>query len=269
MDLFNKAGIGVPANWEEFRAAAQALTDIDGGVYGLNVPGVPDFAIVFLLPLLAVGGTKLLSDDLLSVTANTEGGVAAFRALLEEIVYLDQSSTPLSFAPEQRRELGMSGRIAISWREQAGVKENLRVALPDTEFDTIPMLQLTADGQNAISSSTGLMFVAQQAAEKPAAFALLDFLASDEIQVDYVQQSVDLLPLKNGIPPPEDVDPLVAKMVSFLDAGYGVGSQASIHWREATGALVQEALAVMSGIKTAEQALADVEATVTPILDGE
>jgi hypothetical protein len=48
-----------------------------------------------------------------------------------------------------------------------------------------------------------------------------------------------------------------------------VGTQVSIHWREATNSLVQEAHAVMSGIKTPEQALADVEATVNPVLDGE
>ncbi len=72
---------------------------------------------------------------------------------------------------------------------------------------------------------------------RPAAFALLDYLSTDEIQVDYVQKGVDLLPLKNGIAPLDDIDPLVAKMVSFLDEGYGVGTQVGIHWREATNSL--------------------------------
>ena len=111
--------------------------------------------------------------------------------------------------------------------------------------------------------------MAQQSADKAGAFALLEFLATDEIQVDYVQKGVDLLPLKNGIEQLPDVDPIVSKMVSFLDEGYGVGTQISIRWREATNSLVQESHAVMSGQKTSEQALADVEATVAPILDGE
>ena len=64
------------------------------------------------------------------------------------------------------------------------------------------------------------------------------------------------------IAPLEDVDPLVAKMVSFLDEGYGVGTQISIRWREPCNSLVQECEAVMTGQKTPEQALADVEATV-------
>jgi ABC-type glycerol-3-phosphate transport system substrate-binding protein len=113
------------------------------------------------------------------------------------------------------------------------------------------------------------MFMAQQSVDKPGAFALLEYLSTDEIQVEYVQQGVDLLPLKNNIPQPEDIDPIVAEMISFLDAGYGVGTQISIRWRDATNSLVQESHAVMSGLKTSEQALADVEATVAMVLDGE
>ena len=58
-------------------------------------------------------------------------------------------------------------------------------------------------------------------------------------------------------------------MVSWLGEGWGVGTQISIHWREATDSLVQETQAVLSGVKTAQQALDDVAATVGPILDGE
>jgi ABC-type glycerol-3-phosphate transport system substrate-binding protein len=268
MDLFNAAGVAVPTNWEEFRAAAQALTDVDAGVYGINVPANVTLWVI-LIPLLAAGGTKLLSDDLLTVTADTEGGIAAFKALLEDIVWTDQSSTPVGFTDDQRLELGTTGKIAMYWVEESGIKAVWRERLPDTEFEVIPMLKLTEDGQNADWANVGFMFMAQQSADKAGAFTLLEYLATDDIQVEYVQKGVDLLPLKNGITPMEDIDPLVAKMVSFLDEGYGVGTQVGIHWREATNSLVQEAHAVMSGQKTPEQALADVEATVAPILDGE
>lgn len=268
MDLFKAKGLDAPTNWEEFRNAARELTDTAAGTYGINVPASVTNWVV-LIPLLATGGTKLLSDDLLRVTANTEGGVAAFKALLEDIVWNDQSGIPVGFTDDQRLDLGLTGRVGMYWVEQSGIKAQWRERLPDTEFDVIPMLKLTDDGQNADWANVGFMFVAQQSADKDAAFTLLDFLASDDIQVRYVQQGVDLLPLKKNIAPPSDIDPIVAKMISFLDAGYGVGTQISIRWREATNSLVQESHAVMSGIKTAAQALADVEATVAPILDGE
>ena len=268
MDLFNEAGLAAPTNWEEFRNAAAELTDIDAGTYGINVPASVTNWVV-LIPLLAAGGTKLLSDDLLTVTANTEGGVAAFKALLEDIVWNDQSGIPVGFTDDQRLDLGLTGKVAMYWVEQSSIKAQWRERLPDTAFDVIPMLKLTDDGQNADWANVGFMFMAQQSADKAGAFALLEFLATDEIQVDYVQKGVDLLPLKNGIEQLPDVDPIVSKMVSFLDEGYGVGTQISIRWREATNSLVQESHAVMSGQKTSEQALADVEATVAPILDGE
>lgn len=268
MNLFNEKGVGIPTNWEEFRSAAQALTDTDAGVYGIDVPASSTNWVV-LIPLLAAGGTKLLSDDLMSVTANTEGGRAAFKMLLEEITWNDQSSIPVGFTDDQRRDLRLSGKVGMTWVETSGIKAVWRAEAPDLELATIPMLKLTDDGTNASWANIGFMFMAQQSADKEGAFTLLEYLATDEIQVDYVQKGVDLLPLKKGIPALPDIDPIVAEMVSWLDEGWGVGTQISIRWREATNSLVQESHAVMSGLKTAEQALADVEATVGPILDGE
>jgi multiple sugar transport system substrate-binding protein len=268
MDLFNEKGVAIPTNWEEFREAARALTDTSAGIYGLEAPASVTNWVV-MVPLLAAGGTKLLSDDLMTVTANTEGGVAAVKMLCEEIVFTDQSSTPVGSTDDQLRDLRLSGKIGMSWVETSSIKAVWRTEAPDMELATIPMLQLTDDGTNASWANIGFMFMAEAAKDKEGAFKLLEYLATDEIQVDYVQKGVDLLPLKNGIEPLPDVDPIVAEMVSWLGEGYGVGTQISIHWREATDSLVQETQAVLSGVKTAQQALDDVAATVGPVLDGE
>jgi len=65
---------------------------------------------------------------------------------------------------------------------------------------------------------------------------------------------------------PKDVDPVVAKFLSYLPMGSG--TQVSVNWREVTVALQQEAEAIWSGQKTAKQALADFETMINPILDG-
>jgi ABC-type glycerol-3-phosphate transport system substrate-binding protein len=268
MDLFKAKNVAIPTNWEEFRAAAKTLTDTSAGVYGIDVPAVSTLWVI-LIPLLAAGGTKLLADDLTKVTANTDGGKAAFKALLQDIVATDQSSVPVGATADQRTELGTTGKTAISWVEESSIKAVWRTKLPKTEFDVIPMLKLTDDGHDANWANVGFMFIAQSSANKNGPFKLLEYLATDDIQVNYVQKGVDLLPLKNNIAPLPDIDPLVAKLVSYLDKGNGVGTQVGIHWREACDSLVQEAHAVMSGQKTPEQALADVESTVNPVLDGE
>jgi ABC-type glycerol-3-phosphate transport system substrate-binding protein len=159
--------------------------------------------------------------------------------------------------------------VGMSWAETSSIKAVWRTQAPDLELATIPMLKLTDDGIPASWANIGFMFMAEASKDKEGAFKLLEYLSTDEIQVDYVQKGVDLLPLKRDIAPLPDVDPIVAEMVSWLSEGWGVGTQISIHWREATDSLVQETQAVLSGVKSAQQALDDVAATVGPVLDGE
>ena len=268
MTLFKEKGIEAPTNWEEFRAAAKALTDTAAGTYGIATPAQVTNWVV-MVPLLAAGGTKLLSDDLLKVTANTEGGQAAIKALCEDIIWTDQSGTPVGATDDQVRSLALGGKIGMNWVETSSIKAVWRKEAADLELATIPMLKLTDDGTNASWANIGFMFMAEAAKDKDYVFKFLEYLSTDEIQVDYVQKGVDLLPLKNGIASLPDVDPLVAEMVSWLGEGWGVGTQIGIHWREATNALVQETQAVMSGQKSAADALKSVEDTVNPVLDGE
>lgn len=268
MDLLKAKGLKAPTTWEEFRAAAKALTDSAAGIYGTVVDaGVTNWTT--MIPLLAAGGTKLLSDDLLKVTANTEGGVAAFKMLLEDIAWTDKSSTPVGFTADQIKSLILGGKVGMFWQETSSIKAVLRKEAPKMELATIPMLKLADNGTNASWANIGFMFLAEKSKSNEGAFKLLEYLSTDDIQVDYVEKGVDLLPLKKNIAPLPDVDPIVAEMVSWLGKGYGVGTQIGIHWREATNSLVQESQAVLSGQKTAKQALADVDATVTPVLDGE
>lgn len=268
MTLFKEKGIEAPTNWEEFRAAAKALTDTAAGTYGIATPAQVTNWVV-MVPLLAAGGTKLLSDDLLKVSANTEGGQAAIKALCEDIIWTDQSGTPVGATEDQVRSLALGGKIGMNWVETSSIKAVWRKEAADLELATIPMLKLTDDGTNASWANIGFMFMAEASKDKDHVFKFLEYLSTDEIQVDYVQKGVDLLPLKNGIASLPDVDPLVAEMVSWLGEGWGVGTQIGIHWREATNALVQETQAVMSGQKSAADALKAVEDTVNPVLDGE
>ncbi len=268
MNLFKAKGINPPTNWEEFRAAAKALTDASAGTYGIDAPTASTNWVV-MIPLLAAGGTKLLSDDLTKVTANTAGGAAAVKMLLEDIVWNDKSSTPVGATADQVRSLALGGKIGMVWQETSSIKAVWRKEAKDLELATIPMLKLDDKGTNASWANIGFMFRAEASKDKEAPFKLLEYLATDEIQVDYVEKGVDLLPLKKNIAPLPDVDPIVAEMVSWLGKGYGVGTQISIRWREATNSLVQETQAVMSGVKSAADALKAVEDTVNPILDGE
>jgi multiple sugar transport system substrate-binding protein len=269
MNLFNEKGLSLPTNWEEFRETAKALTDPAAGTYGI-APLIDSFASwIISVPLMATGGASFMSEDLLQFAANTEGGVAAFKTLYEDIIAGDQSGTPLGFSDDQFNAAARGGQVGMQWQETSAIKAVWRTQAPDLELAAIPMLKLTEDGKNASWANIGFMFMAQQSAEKAGPFKLLEYLGADEIQVEYVQKGVDLLPLKKNIPPLPDADPLVNEIVSWLAEGYGVGTTISIRWLEANTILGQEVQSIMTGQKTAAEALASAEELINPILDGE
>ena len=56
-----------------FSGIRHLVTDTAAGTYGFAASASSPTNWVQLVPLLATGGAKLLSDDLMKVTANTEG----------------------------------------------------------------------------------------------------------------------------------------------------------------------------------------------------
>lgn len=269
VNLIEEKGLSVPTNWEEFREVARACTDSSAGTYGI-APMLGDFSSwIHYIPLLANGGATLLSEDLTRFAANTEGGIAAFEMFYETIIAGDQSTTPIGMPQDQSDSLAWGGKVAMKNEETAYIKAAWRNEAPDLELDAVPFLKLTDDGKNGSWANIGFMFMAQQSADKAGAFKLIEYLATDEIQVEYVQKGVDLLPLKKNIEPLPDSDPLVNKIVSWLAEGSGVGTTISIRWLEANNILQQEVQSIMTGQKTAAEALASAEALINPILDGQ
>lgn len=269
LNLFEEKGVSVPTNWEEFRAVAAACTDSAAGTYGIAPMQDTFSSWIHYIPLLATGGASLLSEDLTQFAANTEGAILAFKTLYEDIIATDQSNTPIGFTKDQFDAAALAGKVGMKNEETSYIKAAWRTQAPDLELAAVPFLKLTDDGKNGSWANIGFMFTAQQSADKAGAFALIEYLATDEIQVEYVQKGVDLLPLKKNIAPLPDADPLVTEIVSWLGEGWGVGTTITIRWLEANNILQQEVEAIMTGQKTAEEALASAEALINPILDGQ
>jgi ABC-type glycerol-3-phosphate transport system substrate-binding protein len=265
MDLLEAGGFQAPQSWDEIETIAKALTKTDEGIYGLWIPSDPGWT--FLKPLLAVGGTKVLSDDLTQVVANTEGGIAAWDKALRKISYEDQATAPISLTQDQVNDLSIKGKIAMIWSEESTIKPVWRKEAPNTKLDVVPLPLLPGYGQNpAVWTNVGFMFMAEHSKHKDQAAELIRFLADKHVQEEYVVKGVDLMSPMKGVVV-EDPDPIVAKYLSFLP--YGVGTEMSVHWIDATQSLVQEAQAVRTGQKSAKDALDDVKGTVEGVLDGE
>jgi multiple sugar transport system substrate-binding protein len=84
-DLFSAAGVPEPTadwTWDDFRAAAAALTDEDTNTFGTSWPVTGDEDTVWRFwPLLWQQGGEILSDDGTQVAFNSEAGVRALTFL--------------------------------------------------------------------------------------------------------------------------------------------------------------------------------------------
>ena len=269
MNLFKQKGVALPTNWQEFREVAKACTDSAAGTYGIAPMQDKLSSWIHYIPLLANGGATFMNEDLTKFAANTEGGVAIFETFYEQIIAADKSSTPLGFTKDQFDAAAHQGKVGMKMEETSYIKAAWRTEAPDLELEAIPMLKLTDDGKNSSWANIGFMFMAQQSAEKEGTFKLLEYLSTDEMQVEYVLKGVDLLPLKKNIPPLPDADPLVTEIVSWLGEGWGVGTTISIHWLEVNTIMQQEVESIMTGQKSAADALKSAEELINPILDGE
>ena len=113
--LFDAAGLAYPNEnwtWDDFRAAAKALTNPDKKIYGTaySVIGSED-TTWHMWPQLWQNGGSILSDDQKSATFNSEAGVAAVEfwrqmAMDDKSVYLDQTE-------EKYGPLFVSGQIGM------------------------------------------------------------------------------------------------------------------------------------------------------------
>ena len=264
MNLFKAKGLPAPKTWDEIASAARELTDPSNGIYGMEYPTTTSWT--YLVPLLASGGAGVLGEDLTEVVANTPGGVAAWEVALERIVAEDKSATAVSFTTDQLLDLSLKGQIAMMWAEQSQIGL-FREQAPDLELDVMPLPAIPdSGGQPSVWTNTGFLFMGENSEHQDQAAELIRFLASKRVQDEYVVKGVNLMSPMKGVEPGE-VDPVVAKFLSYLPNG--AGPVISTHWSDAAEALRQESQAVATGQKGAEQALRDFEATVEPVLDGE
>lgn len=259
--LFQSAGLAVPKTWDDIRAAAKKLTDPSKGTYGMHIDGqnTPP-------PLLAAGGTTVLSEDLTKVAANAAGGVAAFTQAYQNIGAQDKSMVPLSFTADQLTDLRLKGKIGMMWQEESSIVAQFRKQAPTMQLDVIPLPKVDGtSGHDSAWYNVGYMCLSAQGHHLQQATDLLNALITKDVQQTYVIDGVNLIPGMAGVQP-ANLDPVVAKYLTFIPQG--VGPTTSVHWPDVKQKLLQASQAIISGQKTAKQALDDYANEVGSELDG-
>jgi|GEM_PF-1338737 len=259
--LFEAEGVAIPKTWDDIRAAAKKLTNPSKGTYGLSMDSqnAPP-------PVLMAGGATVFSKDLHQIGANTPGGIQAWTVAYQNIGAEDKSMVPLSFTADQLTALNIKGNIGMMWQEESSIVAEFRKQAPNMKLDVIPVPKVDGtDGHDSAWYNVGYMCIAAQTPHLQQATDLLNFLDTKAVQQSYVITGVNLIPAMNNVKAP-NLDPVVAKYLAFIPEG--VGPTASTHWPDVKQKLQQASQAVISGQKTAKQALDEFASNLNPELDG-
>ena len=117
-DLFEEAGIEIPTTLDELWDAAEALTDVDAGIYGIVSRGLTAAAVTqFSSYLYSMGGDFLDEDG--NANIDTPEAIKSFK-----------------FYGDMLREFGPPGVSSMHWQQCAALYASGKVAMY-TEADAI------------------------------------------------------------------------------------------------------------------------------------
>lgn len=252
-DMFEAAGIDAPpATWEEFEAAAAALTDESKGEYGFEM-FAPESAYYFYPWLYQAGGDLLTEDGEILFTSDEAKEAAEFYIGLTKYAppdYLNSNSWDgrVAFAQGQ---VGMY--MAGAWF--AGT---LTDEFPDIEgkWATAPLPEGPAGCKTTIAGDSLVML--SQTGASDAAWLWMEFLSTPEniARSTYKTEGTLLPPLKSLLESDEILEekPVLEGFIKLMDCGVA-STVANPKMPRIETILNDELGKAMYGDQTAEEAL--------------
>jgi len=194
--LFDEAGLEYPNEnwtWDDFRAAAKALTDPSKNQYGYgySVSGQEETTWQFW-PHLWQNGGSILSDDGKTATFNSQAGVDALTflrdmAVDDKSIYLDQTDTKTG-------ELFAAGSIAM---ETSGPWQLYDLNVAGTPYGVTILPGTDGDHQTVSGPDIWAMFDHQDKNREYWTYELMKWVTSAE-QDERWNVAIGNLPLRSG-----------------------------------------------------------------------
>lgn len=264
-DLFDAAGLDYPSadwTWEDERAAAEALTDQDAGVWGDHQP----VSFYEYYKVLAQNGGEFLNADGTAVAFNTPEGIEAAEWLVGKSGTVMPTVEQGQGTPDFDTNLFKDGKLGML---HTGIWVFGAVAdVPfgwDIEVEPGNATQASAVFSNAVGVNANSEHI-------EAATKFAEFLTSSETMVD--------IRLESGweLPPISDE----GKLASYLERDNPANRQAVFDSLDgvallpivATGQtemqdiMTEELVEAQAGRKTVEEALASAEERINAVIGG-
>ncbi|WP_062134880.1 ABC transporter substrate-binding protein [Demequina aestuarii] len=176
-DLFDTAGLDYPTaewTWEDEQAAAEALTDIDAGVWGDYQP----ISYYEFYKALVQAGGQFLDDDGASVAFNSPEGIAAAQWLVDKSGTVMPSPEQGAGTPDFDTGLWADGKLAM-WH--SGIW--MFGAAADSDFAWDIAVE-PGQAQNASAVFSNALGVSATSENQAAAQAFAAYLSSSPTMVD-------------------------------------------------------------------------------------
>jgi multiple sugar transport system substrate-binding protein len=264
-DLFRAAGIEEPDSswtWEDERAAAEALTDREAGVFGnMQSASYHEF-----YKALAQAGGQFLSDDGTQAAFNTAAGVAAANWLLEKYGTVMATEAEGLGTPDFDRNLFQEGRLAM-WHTGMWMFGPLADTEPDWDIAVEPA---GPAGPGSGMFANGV-FISRTTEHPAEAERWLTFLTgSDETVEIRINAAWELPPVTDEAKlahylsqsPPTNRQAVIESMIN------GVLPPVIVRGQEVADIMQAELNAARDGNKSVVEALADAERQINAILSG-
>ncbi|NEE02492.1 ABC transporter substrate-binding protein [Phytoactinopolyspora halotolerans] len=260
--LFDEAGVDLPTGewtWADEKAAAEALTDADAGVWGDYQP----ISFHEFYKTLAQSGGEFLNEDGTAAAFNSEAGVEAATWLVEKSGTTMPTEADGAGTPDFDSNLFAEGKLAM-WH--TGIW--MFGGLADTSFEWDIVVE-PGNTQNASAMFANGAVVSADSEHPEAAQQWIDFLAASDTTADIrLETSWELPPVADEskltgyleVTPPENRQ----AVLDSLDAV--VLPPVIERQQEMQDAVSEELGNAAAGRKSVEDALADAEQRVNDLL---
>ena len=275
-DLFKKYNIGIPKNWEEFKAAVHKLTldtDGDGKIdiygYGIKCGDTHTTSEDFVRYLFAFGG-NILSDDLKSARINEPQGIAVAELLK---YFVDNKLVHPDFSTWIRDDLIVAqqqGKVAISMQFSPyyGMITNPKLSPFADQIDAFPVPTAPGVKEGTTYNPTWALTIDSKSKSKRASWELIKFLTSKENQLTFALKHANGPVSMSVFENPEYqkfLGPNIAKAWKIgLSAGLTTPPHPDYSQMEETWG--QAIISILLGQKTPKEALDEAAVKINAIL---
>jgi len=264
-DIFDAAGIEPPTTMEEFRDAAQQLTDASKNQYGVTINGQsgPAGAQDWMVYNAQLGGKLLDADG--NPTINSAANVAN----LEFFSSLFDSAPPGSFDYDWgARETAFKNGTALMQEGWSVARSDYEDANQSEIVGNVGTIESpTAEGIDPTFGFGGWgLAINKDSVQQDAAWTFIKWLTSKEVQKEWVKNGSGSYIRKSTLADPELLAdfPWQAQIANSFEHGDGDFRPRIPQYsrmQDAIGLAVNEAI---NGAKTAQEALDEAQATIEP-----